>query len=45
MVCQIITEPHYYWDVAKVRPGSSVHGILEARVLEWITIAFSNQIG
>ena len=22
-------------------PGSSVHGILQARVLEWVTIAFS----
>ena len=24
-------------------PGSSVHGILQARVLEWGAIAFSNQ--
>ena len=24
-------------------PGSSVHGILQARVLEWTAIAFSNQ--
>ena len=24
-------------------PGSSVHGILQARVLEWGTIAFSHQ--
>ena len=23
-------------------PGSSVHGILQARVLEWVPIAFSN---
>ena len=23
-------------------PGSSVHGILEARILEWIAISFSN---
>ena len=23
-------------------PGSSVHGILQARVLEWVAIAFSN---
>ena len=23
-------------------PGSSVHGIFQARVLEWIAIAFSN---
>ena len=25
-------------------PGSSIHGILQARVLEWGAIAFSNQI-
>ena len=25
-------------------PGSSVHGILQARVLEWVAIAFSNLI-
>ena len=24
-------------------PGSSVHGIFQARVLEWVAIAFSNQ--
>ena len=23
-------------------PGSSIHGILQARVLEWVAIAFSN---
>ena len=23
-------------------PGSSVHGILQARILEWVTISFSN---
>ena len=23
-------------------PGSSVHGILQARVLEWVAISFSN---
>ena len=22
-------------------PGSSVHGILQARILEWVTVAFS----
>ena len=26
------------------RPGSSVHGIFQARVLEWVGIAFSNKI-
>ena len=25
-------------------PGSSVHGILQARVLEWVAIAFSDLI-
>ena len=25
-------------------PGSSVHGILQARVLEWVAIAFSGHI-
>ena len=24
-------------------PGSSIHGILQARVLEWVAIAFSKQ--
>ena len=24
-------------------PGSSVHGILQARVLEWVAISFSNR--
>ena len=24
-------------------PGSSVHGLLQARVLEWVAIAFSEQ--
>ena len=25
-------------------PGSSVHGVFQARVLEWVAIAFSNPI-
>ena len=25
-------------------PGSSIHGILQARVLEWVSIAFSSPI-
>ena len=25
-------------------PGSSIHGILQARVLEWVAIAFSKRI-
>ena len=24
-------------------PGSSVHGILQARILEWVAIAFSRE--
>ena len=26
-------------------PGSSVHGILQARILEWVDISFSNMSG
>ena len=26
------------------RPGSSVHGIFQARVLVWVAIAFSNYV-
>ena len=26
-------------------PGSSIHGIFQARVLEWVAIAFSKPIG
>ena len=26
-------------------PGSSVHGICQARVLEWVAIAFSDNVG
>ena len=26
-------------------PGSSIHGIFQARVLEWVVIAFSNLSG
>ena len=25
------------------RPGSSVHGILKARILEWVAISFSKE--
>ena len=24
-------------------PGSSVHGILQARILEWVALSFSNK--
>ena len=26
-------------------PGSSVHGIFQARILEWVAIAFSKRVG
>ena len=26
-------------------PGSSIHGILQARILEWVAISFSNYMG
>ena len=26
-------------------PGSSVHGILQARILEWVAMAFSKRVG
>ena len=26
-------------------PGSSVHGILQARILEWVAISFSSELG
>ena len=33
------------WDTMDCRlPGSSIHGIFQARVLEWAAIAFSNPI-
>ena len=25
-------------------PGSSIHGILQARILEWVAITFSNSV-
>ena len=25
-------------------PGSSIHGIFQAKVLEWVAIAFSNEV-
>jgi len=37
--CQILCNP---MDCSP--PGSSIHGIFQARVLEWVAIAFSNYI-
>ena len=36
-LCLILVIP---WTIAW--PGSSVHGILQARILEWVAISFSN---
>ena len=33
--CLTLCDPMDYW-----LPGSSVHGILQARVLEWVAISF-----
>ena len=35
-LCLILSDP-----VDCSLPGSSIHGILQARVLEWVAIAFS----
>ena len=31
------------WTVAL--PGSSIHGIFQARILEWVAISFSTEMG
>ena len=36
MLCPILCNP-----MDCIMPGSSVHGILQARILEWITVPFS----
>ena len=38
--CLILSDPMDYSP-----PGSSIHEILQARVLEWGAIAFSNNMG
>ena len=35
-LCQTLCDPMNY-----SLPGSSVHGILQARILEWVAISFS----
>ena len=32
------------WPVDCSPPGSSVHGILQARILEWVAISFSKEV-
>ena len=39
-VAQLCLTLHYPMDYSL--PGSSVHGIFQARVLEWVAIASSN---
>ena len=41
-VAQSCLTPHDPMDYSP--PGSSVHGISQARVLEWVDIAFSNHM-
>ena len=36
-LCPILCDPIFYSP-----PGFSVHGILQARILEWVAISFSN---
>ena len=38
-LCLILCDPMNY-----SLPGSSVHGIFQARVLEWVAISFSQEI-
>ena len=40
LVTQSCPTPVTPWIVAP--PGSSVHGILQARMLEWVAMSFSN---
>ena len=37
-LCPILCDP-----MDSTPPGSSVHGILQARILEWITTSFSRE--
>ena len=43
MVCVLVTQwcPTLFGPMACSPPGSSVHGILQARTLEWVAISFS----
>ena len=38
-LCQAVCNP-----VDCSAPGSSVHGILQARILEWVAISFSRKV-
>ena len=39
-LCLTLCDPMDY-----SRPGSSVHGILQARRLEWVVVSFSRELG
>ena len=44
-VCELLSCVQFcvtLWTVAQ--PGSSVHGILQARILEWVSIPFSGDL-
>ena len=34
----------HYYPVDCSPPGSSIYGILQARILEWVAISFSNEM-
>ena len=40
-MCQSLSRVHLCNPMDCSPPGSSVHGILQARVLEWVAISFS----
>ena len=43
-VCQSLSRGWLFWDPVDCSPpGSSVHGILHARILEWVAIPFSRR--
>ena len=44
-VCVIVTQSFMtlYDPMGYSPPGSSVHGILQTRILEWVTILFSSE--
>ena len=46
MCCVLVTQscPALCDTMDYSRPGSSVHGLLKARILEWVAAAFSRNI-
>ena len=40
--CLVLSPVRLFWDLTDCSPpGSSVHGIFQARILEWVAISFS----